>query len=45
MDKTEKPATEREELERRFLAATGAERDRIRRELERLGSREETEKR
>lgn len=44
MDK-KKPTTEREELERRFLAATGPERERLRRELERLDSREGMEKR
>lgn len=45
MDKNKPQETEREQLERRFLAATGPERERLRKELERLGSREGTEKR
>jgi len=44
-EKNKKPTTERELLERRFQRATGAERERLRRELERLGSRDSAEKR
>jgi hypothetical protein len=37
--------TEQQKLERRFLAATGSERERLRRQLERLGSRKGAETR